>query len=47
MKIKIKLKKGKWTVNGKPYKEMSDEEKDIFDGFIKHMKESKIINKDG
>ena len=38
MKIEIIRINGKWMVNGKPYDQVSDEEKQFFDQFLLFMK---------
>lgn len=38
MKIDIKMKNGKWVVNGKTYKDLDHEEKKFMDEFFKNIK---------
>jgi hypothetical protein len=38
MKIEIIKIDGKWLINGKPYGQVSDEEKQFFDEFLLFMK---------
>ena len=39
-KITIKKQFGKWTVNGKPYYQLTHDEKKFFDEFIVYMREN-------
>ena len=43
MIIEIKRTNGRWLINGKPYSEINDEEKEFFDSFIIFMKQQNII----
>lgn len=44
MKIEIRKSDGRWTVNGKHYSELNDQEQRFMDDFFREVKIEKSIN---